>query len=171
VSSDLARATTVVHDGGSLVTALTASASVAGIAPPVLMDGRLLCDGAFLNNVPADVMRERGCGRVLAAEVTVEEDEAFLSELVPTPWQLLRSKFRPGKKRVKFPSILEILLRASMLASSRRQDDAVKLADLVFHPPINEFGLTAFDQIEKLEKVGYDYAVVQIEEWRKAGVL
>ena len=171
VSSDLARATTVVHDGGSLVTALTASASVAGIAPPVLLDGRLLCDGAFLNNVPADVMRERGCGRVLAAEVTVEEDESFLSELVPTPWQLLRSKFRLGKQRVKFPSIVEILLRASMLASSRRQDDAVKLADLVFHPPINEFGLTDFDRIEKLEKVGYDYAVTQIENWRKAGVL
>jgi len=170
VSSDLARATAVVHYSGSLLTALTASAAVPGVTPPVLMDGRLLCDGAFLNNVPADVMRERGCGRVIAAEVTVEEDEAFMSELVPTPWALLGSKFRLGKS-MKFPSILEILLRASMLASSRRQDDAVKTADLVFHPPINEFGLLEFDAIERLEKVGYEHARGEIERWRAEGVL
>jgi len=170
VSSDLARASSVVHDSGPLITALTASASVAGITPPVLMEGRLLCDGAFLNNVPADIMRERGCGRVIASEVTVEEDEAFTCEHVPTPWELLRSKFRI-RKSMKFPSILEIMLRASMLASSRRQDDAVKTADLVFHPPINEFGLLEFEAIEKLERVGYEHASAQIEAWRSGGAL
>lgn len=169
VSSDLARASAVVHDSGSLLTALTASAAVAGIIPPVLLEGRLLCDGAFLNNVPADVMRERGCGRVIASEVTVEEDEAFTCERVPTPWELVRNKFR--KSRIKFPSIVEIMLRASMLASSRRQDDAVKTADLVFHPPINEFGLMEFDAIERLELVGYEYAKRQLDEWRAAGAL
>ncbi len=169
VSSDLSRASAVVHENGSLLTALTASAAVAGIVAPVLLDGHLLCDGAFLNNVPADVMRERGCGRVIASEVTVEEDEAFVSERVPTPWEILRGKVR--RKRVKFPSIVEIMLRASMLASSRKQDDAVKSADLVFHPPINEFGLLEFDAIERLEQVGYDHARTQIEEWRAAGAL
>jgi NTE family protein len=169
VSSDLSRASAVVHDSGSLLTALTASAAVAGIIPPVLLDGRLLCDGAFLNNVPADVMRERGCGRVIASEVTVEEDEAFTCERVPTPWEIVRGKLR--RRRVKFPSIVEIMLRASMLASSRRQDDAVKTADLVFHPPINEFGLLDFDAIERLEQVGYEHARQQIEAWRAAGTL
>ena len=171
VSSNLARASTMIHDSGPLLTALTASASVAGITPPVLMQGHLLCDGAFLNNVPADVMRERGCGRVMASEVTVEEDEAFTCERVPSPWEVVRNKFRIRKKNVKFPSILEILLRASMLASSRRQDDAVKAADLVFHPPIDEFGLLEFDAIERLEQVGYEHAKQQIEAWRTAGAL
>jgi predicted acylesterase/phospholipase RssA/CRP-like cAMP-binding protein len=169
VSSDLSRASAIVHESGSLLTALTASAAVAGIIPPVLVEGRLLCDGAFLNNVPADVMRERGCGRVIASEVTVEEDEAFTCERVPTPWEIVRGKLR--RKRVKFPSIVEIMLRASMLASSRKQDDAVRSADLVFHPPINEFGLLEFDAIERLEQVGYDHARAQIEEWRASGAL
>ena len=172
VSSDLSRAHAVVHDGGNLLTALTASASVAGITPPVLMEGRLHVDGAFLNNVPADVMRERGCGRVIASEVTVEEDESFLSERVPTPWELVRNKLRIRRKAAKkFPSILEIMVRASMLASSRRQDDAVRSADLVFHPPINQFGLLEFDAIEKLEQAGYDDARTQIEKWRAEGSL
>ncbi|PYQ31307.1 MAG: hypothetical protein DMF56_05250 [Acidobacteria bacterium] len=172
VSSDLSRAHAVVHDSGSLLTALTASASVAGITPPVLMDGRLHVDGAFLNNVPADIMRERGCGRVIASEVTVEEDEAFVSDRVPTPWELVRNKFRIRKKAaVKFPSIVEIMVRASMLASSRQQDDAVKSADLVFHPPINRFGLLEFEAIEKLEQCGYEDAREQIEKWRVAGSL
>jgi len=170
VSSDLSRANAVAHDSGPLLTALTASASVAGITPPVLLDGRLLCDGAFLNNVPADIMRARGCGKVMASEVTVEEDEAFVSDHVPTPWEILRAKFRL-RKGLKFPSIVEIMLRASMLASSRKQDDAVKTADLVFHPDINPFGLLEFEAIEKLEKVGYDHARGEIEKWQAAGKL
>jgi predicted acylesterase/phospholipase RssA len=172
VSSDLARASAVVHDGGPLITALTASASVAGITPPVLLENRLLCDGAFLNNVPADIMRARGCGRVLASEVTVEEDESFTCERVPTPWEILRGKFRIRKGSAKkFPSIVELMLRASMLASSRKQDDAVQTADLVFHPPIDTFGLLEFEAIEKLEQVGYEHARGEIEKWRAAGKL
>ena len=171
VSSDLVGACAVVHDRGSLLTALTASAAVPGVTPPVVVDGRLLVDGAFLNNVPADVMRAQGCGRVIAAEVTVEEDQAFTCTRVPSPWEILGSKFHIRKERVVFPSMIEILLRASLLASSRRQDDAIKTADLVFHPPINEFGLMEFERIDDLEKVGYEHARGQIEEWRTNGVL
>jgi predicted acylesterase/phospholipase RssA len=104
--------------------------------------------------------------------VTVEEDESFLSERVPTPWELVRNKLRIRRKAAKkFPSILEIMVRASMLASSRQQDDAVRSADLVFHPPINQFGLLEFDAIEKLEQAGYDDARAQIEKWRAEGAL
>lgn len=169
VSSDLVSASAMVHQSGSLMMALTASAAVPGVTPPVWMDGRLLVDGAFLNNVPADVMRERGCGRVIAAEVTVEEDQNFTCERVPNPWELLGSKLPFSRAVLKFPSMIELLLRASLLASSRRQTDAIRTADLVFHPPINEFGLLEFEAIEKLERVGYEHAVSQIETWRASG--
>jgi predicted acylesterase/phospholipase RssA len=171
VSSDLVSASAIVHQSGSLMIALTASAAVPGVTPPVLLDGRLLVDGAFLNNVPADVMRERGCGRVIASEVTVEEDQNFTCERVPTPWELLGSKMPFSRAVLKFPSMIELLLRASLLASSRRQTDALQTADLVFHPPINEFGLLEFEAIEKLERVGYEHAVSQIDAWRASGAI
>ncbi|HEX2123885.1 MAG TPA: cyclic nucleotide-binding and patatin-like phospholipase domain-containing protein [Thermoanaerobaculia bacterium] len=171
VSSDLARAEPVVHRSGSLFTALMATAAVPGVAPPVLSDGRLLVDGAFLNNVPADVIRQLGCGRVIASEVTVETDATFMCNRVPSPWEMLRSRFGGKKERTKFPSMIEILLRASLLASSRRQSDALKMSDLVFHPPIDAFGLMDFDAIDALEQIGYDHARTQIDAWRAAGSL
>jgi len=109
----------------------------------------------------ADLVAFMSRGPVVA--MVVEGDE--------NTWEVVRNKFRVRKKNVKFPSIVEILLRASMLASSRRQDDAVKSADLVFHPPIDEFGLLEFDAIERLEQVGYEHAKQQIEAWRTAGAL
>ena len=170
VSSDLSTASTVVHTSGSLQRAVTASASVPGVAAPVVENGRLLVDGAFLDNVPADVIRRFGCGRVIASEVTVEEDQSFACSRIPSPWEMLRGKL-PWRQRVPFPSMIEILLRASLLASSRRQADALSTADLVFHPPIERFGLLEFEAIDALEQCGYEHGREQIEQWKAAGLL
>ncbi|HEX2121537.1 MAG TPA: hypothetical protein VHL59_07835, partial [Thermoanaerobaculia bacterium] len=116
-------------------------------------------------------IRQLGCGRVIASEVTVETDATFMCNRVPSPWEMLRSRLGAKKERTKFPSMIEILLRASLLASSRRQSDALKMADLVFHPPIDAFGLMDFDAIDALEQIGYDHARTQIDAWRAAGSL
>ena len=49
--------------------ATRASSSIPGLAPPLLMDDHLLVDGGIVNNVPADVMRDRSGGRILAVRV------------------------------------------------------------------------------------------------------
>lgn len=59
------------HRSGRLVDAVGASMSIPGFAPPISADdGRLLVDGAVLDNLLVDVMAAAGEGPVLAADVT-----------------------------------------------------------------------------------------------------
>jgi NTE family protein len=170
VSSNLSTAEMMIHRRGSLLWACTASASLPGAAQPVLMDGQLLCDGALLNNLPADVARRMGCGVVIAAEVSVEEDAQFCCERIPRPMEIVRDRlFR--RNRIKFPSLMEVALRASMLTSARGERAAIADADFALRPPIEGFRLMDFDALEPLVKVGYEYAKTEIAAWVESGAL
>jgi predicted acylesterase/phospholipase RssA len=69
VAVDLLSAEQGVFDRGSLAVAMRATMSLPLIFPPVHMDGRVLVDGGAMNNVPADVVRAMGAGRVVAINV------------------------------------------------------------------------------------------------------
>jgi predicted acylesterase/phospholipase RssA/CRP-like cAMP-binding protein len=170
VSSNLTTAEMVVHRRGSLLRANTASASLPGVAPPVLENGHLLVDGAILNNLPCDVMRRLGAGTVIASEVSVEEDATFTCDLVPTPTQVLRGRFWRGTP-VRFPSIMEVVMRAALLHSASREREALEIADLSLHPPIDAWGLMEFDALEPIVGAGYEYARGAVAEWLASGAV
>jgi predicted acylesterase/phospholipase RssA/CRP-like cAMP-binding protein len=170
VSSNLTTAEMMIHRRGSLMWAATASASLPGAAQPVLMDGHLLCDGALLNNLPADVARAMGCGTIIAAEVSVEEDAQFCCERIPRPMEIVRDRLL-RRRRIHFPSLMEIALRASLLHSCRGERAALEDADFALRPPIDQFRLMDFDSLEALVKVGYDYARQEVGAWVASGAL
>lgn len=161
VSSSLTRAAPVVHRTGSLLQACTASASLPGFAPPVLIDGELLVDGALLNNVPADIMRADGAGVVIASEVSPENERVFTCERVPTAWQALRDRWRG----CRFPSIPEVMMRASMLHSIGRERDIAEMVDLFLHPPVDAFPMMDFEILDAVSAAGYEYARQAVAEW------
>jgi predicted acylesterase/phospholipase RssA len=170
VSSNLSTAEMMVHRRGSLVWAATASASLPGAAQPVLMDGQLLCDGALLNNLPTDVARRLGCGTVIAAEVSVEEDAQFCCERIPRVGELLRDRLL-RRNRIRFPSLMELALRASLLHSASSERAALDSADFTLRPPIEGFGLMDFYGIDRLVEVGYQHAREEVGKWVASGAL
>jgi NTE family protein len=159
VSSNLTTAEVMVHRRGSLLDAATASASLPGFAVPTLHGKQLLCDGGVLNNLPTDIMRQLGAGTVIASEVSLEDDTTFLAERVPTPWEVLR-------RRAKFPSVMEVILRASLLHSTRRQQIALDESDFTLHPPVEGFSMMDFPKLSELIDLGYRYARETIATWR-----
>jgi predicted acylesterase/phospholipase RssA len=171
VSSSLTRGGMVVHRSGSLLRAVTASSSLPGVAVPVLHEGDLLVDGGLLNNVPGDVMRDLGCGRVMAANVSVEEESSFVCERIPSVREVFWSRFGRRKLEVGFPSIAEIVLRSAMLSSIGRERVVMRDADVVFRPPIERFSLMGFDDIDEIAEAGYVHATAFIQEKREAGLL
>ena len=88
VAVDLLSAEPVVMRSGSLADALRATMSLPLAFPPVDVDGRMLVDGGAMNNVPADVVRAMGAGRVVAINV------GDLS----TPRRHQRHDVRPGQR-------------------------------------------------------------------------
>jgi predicted acylesterase/phospholipase RssA len=110
------------------------------------------------------VARRLGCGTVIAAEVSVEEDSMFTCTRIPSPWEAVRGRalFRPP---LAFPSLIEVVMRASMLHSVYREKTALLDADLRLSPPIDRFGLMEFDALDDIVKVGYEYAREAVAAW------
>ena len=51
-----------VHRSGELWRWLRASVAIPGVLPPVVQHGEIFVDGATINNLPVDVMRDAGLG-------------------------------------------------------------------------------------------------------------
>jgi predicted acylesterase/phospholipase RssA/CRP-like cAMP-binding protein len=162
VSSSLTTAEMVVHRAGPLGMAALASASLPVFAPPIADGRHLLVDGGLVNNLPCDVMRDLGAGRVIACDVSPGEDETFTRERVPSTWEALRGRF--GGPPAPFPSLVEVLVRSVLLGSIRRDAEALKSANVVLQPPVARFRLLDMARVEEIAQVGYDYAKRQIDD-------
>jgi NTE family protein/lysophospholipid hydrolase len=172
VSSNLTTADVMVHRRGTLWKAALASSSLPGVGTPVLHQGHLLVDGGVLNNLPTDVMRRMGQGTVIASAVSVDESGAFTCERVPTIWEAVRARFGSGgtKDGARFPSILDVVLRASLLHSSFRERANVLAADLTVRPAVQQFGLLEVERIDDIVDAGYREAGITIANWRAQAV-
>jgi predicted acylesterase/phospholipase RssA len=166
-TSDLTRARVVVHDRGPLWLWTRASCSIPGLAPPIPSRGSLLVDGGLLNNLPADVMRQRCSGAVMAVNVTPTVDLTTDSPLVadmsgwPHLWRMLAGG--PGQR--PFPNIAQILSRTAFVGSVRDAQQQARHADLYLEPALEGIGMGDFDAIDRIVEAGYRHAVVRIAAW------
>ena len=69
VATELAYRRQVILKSGSVIDAAMASSAFPGVLPPVEIDGRLLCDGGMINNVPTDAARGLGAEVLIAVDV------------------------------------------------------------------------------------------------------
>jgi NTE family protein/lysophospholipid hydrolase len=175
LSANLTRAEIVVHDRGPLWMAVRASTSVPGVAPPVCAAGDLLVDGGVLNNLPADVMRARYGGTVIAADVSMAVDlTTDLDQvLAMSGFAMAWSRFKPHAKKPSLPHIFEILLRTATLSSVHHGATIAQSADLYLRLPVA--GVPTFDWKAgpALVERSYQYALREIEKWKlseRAGV-
>ena len=167
VSSNLTTADAVVSRRGLLWKAVRASASIPGIAVPVLQGNNLLVDGGILNNLPADIMRGLCRGYVIVVDVSSEKDMVFNYEKIPSPWKVLLTKLMPFKKSIDMPNLLEILGRTTLLSSINRANETRKEADLYLQPPVDRFKLMEWKSLDEIAEVGYEYCKKMVGAWIK----
>jgi predicted acylesterase/phospholipase RssA len=167
-SSNITRARVEVFDRGPIWRWLGGSIAVPGIAPPLFERGDLLVDGAVLNNLPIDVMRERCDGTVIAVDVSPVEDLRAdpVYTLCPSSWQILANRVNPFGEPLKVPSIFEILSRCASLSSVQQVDTLKGLADLYLHPPTERFSMFDWDRLAEMAEVGYAYARQVLADWQ-----
>jgi lysophospholipid hydrolase len=107
VSVDLQKQKEVVFRKGLLWKYVRASMSMTGYLPPIAEDGQLLVDGAYMNSVPADVMRHQMGARIVIAIDTSEELERdhYMWGNHLSGWWVLWNSLNPFSKTVRVPSI------------------------------------------------------------------
>jgi predicted acylesterase/phospholipase RssA/CRP-like cAMP-binding protein len=145
VTADLLSSSSVIHRRGTVFEAVGSSMSIPGLAPPVRLGGRLLVDGAVLNNLPVDVMAESAEGPILAVDVA-GRPEASTAD--------------PGGR---LPSILETLSRATVLSSAERSTRNRALATVVIDPAVQDVALRGFHALDRAVEAGYAAASAALE--------
>jgi predicted acylesterase/phospholipase RssA len=168
VSSNLSNAETVVHRRGLVWEAIRSSVSLPGVFAPVLRGGELLVDGGVLNNLPADVIREWRGGRVVAVDVSPPADLKLDCERLPTATRMLWQRLTSRDDTTRIPTLFEILMRTTMLASTGRTNLARREADYYLRPALDRFGMLDFDALESIVDAGYRAAVPAIEAWARS---
>jgi NTE family protein len=165
VSSNLTSGRLAVHRRGELWRWLRASVAIPGVLPPVVHQGELFVDGASINNLPVEIMREAGLGTVIGIDVGA--DPAFTSDDVesdaPPFWKAL-SWFKARKHRV---NILQILWRAGTINSAGQRAAKHEMSDLLLQPPLEQIDLLNWRGFDRAIEAGYVYAKRRLEEWSR----
>ncbi len=144
VAVDLLSGKKIVFKEGPAAIALQASSAIPGFFPPVAYQGMLLVDGAIVDVVPADVVKEMGVDIVIAVDV---------DQTGP------RDEISNG---------FDAFLRAIELSGQSNKHHFLKNADLVIHPDFGETIVT-FDisKIELCVKAGVEATEKALPKIRK----
>jgi predicted acylesterase/phospholipase RssA/CRP-like cAMP-binding protein len=164
VSCNLTRRDMAVFERGPLGRAIRASAALPGLFVPVVVDGEVHVDGAIVNNLPGDIMRQRACKTLIAVDVGSVPAFACSGGEFPSPWRLLWHRIMPFVKRLEVPNIGAILMRTTEVGSAARTAEVVRDADLCLRPPIDAFGVLEFARIDEIVETGFRHAQQALRE-------
>lgn len=130
VAADFYAMEQVVLDKGPLIPALAASAALPSLARPVILEGRTLIDGGFVNPVPFDLVQARA-GITVAVDVTGA------------------TRRRPGAAR---PSMIDAVSGSTQILFHSVTRAKLKVAppDILLRPDVGSFGSLDYFNLEAI---------------------
>jgi NTE family protein len=141
VAVDLASGKQVVRDQGDCIHAVMESINLPYFSHPIRRDQMELVDGGVLNNLPGDVLPERGADFVVGIDVAskLPSDFGVGSPLGP---------------KAKTPGVLETLLRVTEVQAFGLTAMRAHSIDLLITPDTSKFQFGDFGRAEELAEAG-----------------
>ena len=134
----------------------------------MVFNNTLAVDGAVLNNLPVDVMSGKPVGNIYASVLSSRDQQRLIVERFPSLWQLLVSRMMPSRD-IGIPGLTTLLFKATEVANRKRTRQLADSADVLFHPPVQQFSLLKVDQFDQVVKAGYDHASEVLENMVRDG--
>jgi NTE family protein len=130
IAADFYAIEQVILDKGPLIPALAASSALPSLARPVVLDGRVLIDGGYVNPLPYDVIMDR-------ADLTVAVDVTG------------DTKRRPA---TKIPRTLELMTGATQILfhSITREKLKSVAPDIFIRPEVGAFGSLDYFKVREI---------------------
>ena len=143
VAVDMEEGKEIVLDEGELAPALAASSAILPFHP-IRLNGRRLIDGAFLNYVPSDVVKDMGADVVIAIN---------LGKGVET---------NQGIKRA-----LDEFYPSNNVPLVDRSKQCYKYSDLVLEPDLSQYSSSSLRSLDQMYQIGYETARLKIQEIKR----
>ena len=134
---DLIAGAQVVRDRGDAIDAIMESINLPYLSRPIMRDQMALVDGGVLNNLPGDVLPERGADFVVGIDVVAKLPAQFAGRL--------------GRKR---PGILETLLRVTEVQAFGTTALRAASFDLLITPDTSAYEFADFSRAAELAEAG-----------------
>ena len=154
-----------LHESGPLPLALRASAALPGVLPPAVYQRQLAIDGMVLNNLPVDLMQHKPVGRIVAVDLSSTKEYQVEYNYLPSPWLVLRQRLLPFGRKVRAPSLMTVMLKATELGTLAHVRELGQRADLLLTPPVRQFGMMDLGAMDKIVAAGYAYAKPEVAAW------
>ncbi len=135
VATDLLTGEELDIGTGDVSTAIAASSAIPPAFRPVERDGRRLVDGAYVNSVPADVVKSLGADRILSINLGAESDT---NEII---------------KRS-----LDSLYPENRVKQGKRSEQCYKFSDYVLAPDLRKYTGADIARLDEMYDVGYEEA-------------
>jgi NTE family protein len=135
VATDLVSGKAVVFSTGSLATALRATMSIPGVFAPLRIDGKIYADGALMDNLPTDVVRQMGADVVIGVHLNIGPND-------------------PDKLR----TLLQVAGGSTGVMIDANVLRGMELADVLLTIDVSGFSTLDFSRADKIIPKGYEAA-------------
>ncbi|MCC6176535.1 MAG: cyclic nucleotide-binding domain-containing protein [Chloroflexi bacterium] len=150
VAADLETARPIVLTEGSLADAMRASSAIPLVWPPKVIGKYRLVDGAVLNPVPTQPVRDLGADIVIAVDLSARSEPGA-----------------DGARGERHPNIFQNVFRCIDIMTADRAVRDCLLADVVIRPRFELTGWKHFDQADAYAAAGYQAAEEMLPALRK----
>lgn len=175
LTTDITSSCPRIHRHGSLWRYVRASMSLSGYLPPLCdpLDGHLLLDGGYVNNLPADVMHDvMGAKTIMAIDVGSQDDDSDITNYGDqlNGWWLLWKRWYPFTTQIRVPNLPEIQMRLAYV-SGVKQLEIVKNSDycVYIRPPIDCYKTLQFKSFTEIMNVGYSHGKIVFSTMQQFG--
>ena len=157
VATDLVSGQQVVRERGDVVHAILESINVPVLSDPILKDGMVLVDGGVTNNLPVELLTERGAHYVIGVDASKRIPRHFADNFSDMTTDQMTM---PGK--------LETAYRAMEVSRRGIAELQMRFADLMIEPDTSAFDFADFTAAEEIAVQGAVAAEKMLPEIRVA---
>ena len=143
VTVDLITGAEVVRDHGDAVNGVLESINMPQVSRPILRDGMALVDGGIINNVPSDLLPERGADMVIGVDIASKLSHRFGGNV-------------PGltKAEMKNAGQFETIMRSNEVQDHLITALRTSNQDFMIDIDTSEYDYADFTRAEELAEVG-----------------
>jgi len=175
ITTNISKHRFVVHRQGSCWKAVRASMSLMEYLPPMLIDGDLLVDGGYLNNLPGDVMRDLFRPAFIMG---VDVESNFSDDLYNVTdfgddlsgfwicYRRLLGQLSPFTPRLRMPKFTELVSAVEYINNTHNIQNLRESGDLDLYikPKLANTNLLDYHKLDQIEKIGFVAAEQQLND-------